>query len=86
MVLGDSVEASVRIADVRTAEAWMTELLVLFAVEPQGPVHHGGVVQAAQGPVMLAGGNASPIYAGNPMLVPSGGDVWGSVCLCSVLY
>lgn len=87
MVLGRSVEATGRIADVRAAAAWMTELLVLFAVEPQGHVDHRSIVQAAQqGPVTLAGGNATPVYAGNPMLVPSGGDVWGRVCMCSALY
>ena len=80
MLLGPMVNANGRIADIRASERWLTELLVLFAIEPQAPVNHNGVLQAAQEPVILAGQNASPVYAGNPKFVPSGAGV-SSVCL-----
>lgn len=64
--------ANVRLADIRAAASWMTELLVLFAVEPQGPVDHMGILQEAGRSVVLDGQNATPVYSGNPMLVPSG--------------
>ena len=78
------METNVRIADISVAASWMTKLLVLFAVEPQGPVDHMGIVQAARFPVMLAGQNATPVYAGNPMLVPAGIYVgmWATWSVC----
>lgn len=77
------MNANVRISDVRATERWMTELLVLFAVEPQGPVDRNSILQSAQEPVILAGASATPVYTGNPMFVPSGEDVL-SVCVCSI--
>lgn len=84
MVFGP-VKASGRLADIRAGASWMAEVLVLFAVEPQGPVDHGGIVQEAQRPVMLAGQNATPVYTGNPKFVPSGRNVWDTVRDCSVV-
>ena len=84
MVFGP-VEASGRLADIRAGASWMAEVLVLFAVEPQGPVDHGDIVQEAQRPVMLAGQNATPVYTGNPKFVPSGRNVWDTVRVCSVV-